>query len=228
MCPVRVRTVPQVDISLLATRERNSSRKSSRGRSHNRSRNGQGVRGASQRYQGPHPGGQKGKEIQTLHKATHPESSTHHKRVAVFRLWTNQLDDTQGVSPVPHDFSKTRMVQYIVLCYTLELQGELLRVLCVMTVQSDLAAVVHIPLARRTLGHVVHMIWLLKLWFRKRSFWPPILWLFCLGVIEVGVPFPLALPLDLDLLLLPFLLLAASYTPRRPTSSSSQVSCGVP
>ena len=84
-------------------REKSSSRKSSRGRSCNRSRNGRrkGSKGPRSCTRDPNRCGQEGKDIQTAHEATYPESGTHHQRVAVCHMWTNELDDTQGVSPVP-------------------------------------------------------------------------------------------------------------------------------
>ena len=64
----------------------------------------QGVQGASQSHQGPNIGGKKAaKESKTLHEATHIEGRPHQQRVAVCELWPNQLDDTQGVSPVPQN-----------------------------------------------------------------------------------------------------------------------------
>ena len=55
---------------------------------------------------GTNPCGQKGEEIQTLHEAIRSESCTHYQRVAVCRLWTDQLDATEGVSPVPQAASR--------------------------------------------------------------------------------------------------------------------------
>ena len=66
------------------------------------SQQAEGVQGTSQPHQGPNTG-QGGKENQTLHEATHSEGSTHQQRMAVCKLWTNQLDDAQGVSPVPQN-----------------------------------------------------------------------------------------------------------------------------
>ena len=81
-------------------RDRSSSRKNFRGRSRNRSRNGRrkGTKGLRSRTRDQPPWPRK--KIQTLHEATHPESSTHHKRVAVCRRWPDQLDDTHRMSPV--------------------------------------------------------------------------------------------------------------------------------
>ena len=64
-------------------------------------RSAQRVPGTTQSYQRPHPGGQKGKE-ETLHEAAHSEGSTYRQGVATCQLCTEELDDTQGVSPVPH------------------------------------------------------------------------------------------------------------------------------
>ena len=77
--------------------DRSSSRKSSRGRSHNRSRNGQrkGSKGPRSRTRDPTP-------VAKKEKATHSEGNTHRQEVATCQLRTKELDDTQGVSPVPH------------------------------------------------------------------------------------------------------------------------------
>ena len=66
------------------------------------SQQAEGVQGTSQPHQGPNTG-QGAKENQTLHEATHSEGSPHQQRVAVCKLWTNQLDDAQGVSLVPQN-----------------------------------------------------------------------------------------------------------------------------
>ena len=49
----------------------------------------------------PTTSGQKGEE--TLHETTHSEDSSHSQRVAMCQLCTEELDDTQGVSPVPQN-----------------------------------------------------------------------------------------------------------------------------
>ena len=67
------------------------------------SQQAQGVQGASQPHQGPNPGGQKRKENQAVHEANHSEGSTHQQRMAVCKLCSDKLDDTQGVSPVPQN-----------------------------------------------------------------------------------------------------------------------------
>ena len=83
--------------ALKAVMRDGSSLRSSRGRSRNCSRNNKrkGSKGPRSR-QGPDTGGQKGKENQTIHETTHSEGSTHEQR-------PDQLDDTQGVSPMPQN-----------------------------------------------------------------------------------------------------------------------------
>ena len=63
----------------------------------------QGVQGTSQSHQGPDTGGQKRKENQAIYEATYFEGSAHQQRMAVCKLCSNQVDDTQGVSPVPQN-----------------------------------------------------------------------------------------------------------------------------
>ena len=56
-------------------------------------RKAQRVQGTSQSHQGPNPVAKR--------RRTYSESCAHYQRVAMCRMWSEQLDDTQGVSPVP-------------------------------------------------------------------------------------------------------------------------------
>ena len=64
-------------------------------------RSAQRVQGTTQSHQGPNPGSQKGEE-ETLHETAHSEGSSYSQGVAMCQLCAEKLDDTQGVSPVPH------------------------------------------------------------------------------------------------------------------------------